>query len=213
MAVNLSPRGPTRPIGSSGSRDRQRDDRQHQAGAGEEHDVHRPAADGEKTDPAQGQQQPQRRSTHEREPHHDQTLAPVLEGDHEQPDAHRDEHGHQRQLPDEPGEEGPADVERRRGHRSHADRASSAAACSAAATTLASSIARVIGPTPPGLGATWPATFRTSRATSPAIAPSTRLTPTSRTAAPGMTTSTVMTPGTPAAATTTSARRTCAARS
>ena len=36
--------------------------------------------------------------------------------------------------------------------------ASSAAACSAARTTFCSSIARVIGPTPPGFGATCPAT-------------------------------------------------------
>ena len=39
---------------------------------------------------------------------------------------------------------------------------------SAASTTLESSIARVIGPTPPGLGLTKPATSQTSGATSPA---------------------------------------------
>src|SRR3954454_25117874 len=212
MAVNLSPRGRTRPLGSAG-RDRQRDDRQRQPRAGEEHDVHRPAADGEEADPAQGQQQPQRRSPDEREPDDDQTLAPVLQRHHEQPHPHRDEHRQQRQLTDQAGEEGPADVERRPGHRRQAERTSSAAACSAAATTLASSMARVIGPTPPGLGATYPATFRTSEATSPAILPSTRLTPTSRTAAPGRTSSLVIRPGTPAGATTMSGRRTWAARS
>ena len=80
-------------------------------------------------------------------------------------------------------------------------------------TMLVSSIARVIGPTPPGLGLTQPATSATSGATSPAILPSTRLTPTSSTAAPGLTMSPVMRPGTPAAATTMSAWRTSAARS
>ena len=69
------------------------------------------------------------------------------------------------------------------------------------------------GPTPPGFGDTQPATSQTSAATSPAILPSTRETPTSRTAAPGLTMSPVMMPGTPAAATTMSALRTCAARS
>ena len=59
-----------------------------------------------------------------------------------------------------------------------------AAACSASPTTLDSSIARVIGPTPPGLGETQPATSHTSAATSPASLPSTRETPTSSTAAP-----------------------------
>ena len=54
---------------------------------------------------------------------------------------------------------------------------------------------------------------RRRAATSPAILPSTRLTPTSSTAAPGLTMSAVMMPGTPAAATTMSALRTCAARS
>ena len=78
---------------------------------------------------------------------------------------------------------------------------------------LDSSIARVIGPTPPGLGETQPATSQTSAATSPAILPSTRETPTSSTAAPGLTMSPVMMPGTPAAATTMSACRTWAARS
>src|SRR5690606_35041015 len=80
-------------------------------------------------------------------------------------------------------------------------------------TTLARSMARVMGPTPPGLGATQPATSRTSAATSPASLPSTRDTPTSRTAAPGLTMSAVMRPGTPAAATTMSALRVWAARS
>ena len=70
---------------------------------------------------------------------------------------------------------------------------------------LESSIARVIGPTPPGLGETQPATSQTSAATSPASLPSTRETPTSSTAAPGLTMSPVMMPGTPAAATTMSA--------
>jgi hypothetical protein len=78
---------------------------------------------------------------------------------------------------------------------------------------LDSSIARVIGPTPPGFGDTHPATSYTSLATSPAILPSTRDTPTSSTAAPGLTISPVTIPGTPAAATTMSARRTCPARS
>ena len=68
-------------------------------------------------------------------------------------------------------------------------------------TTLLSSIARVIGPTPPGLGDTHEATSRTPGSTSP----TTRLlpvsgsvdreTPTSMTTAPGLTMSAVMIPG------------------
>ena len=61
---------------------------------------------------------------------------------------------------------------------------------------LDSSIARVIGPTPPGFGETQAATSYTSCATSPASLPSTRDTPTSSTAAPGLTMSPVMMPGT-----------------
>src|SRR3954471_21554211 len=213
MAVNLTPRARTCPLGSLGGRDGQRDDRQRQPRPGQEDDIHRPAADGEEADPPHREQQPQGRAGDQRQPDDDQALAPVLEGHHQQPDADRDQHGEQRQLTEQAGQEGPADVERRPGHRRHADSTSTAAACSAAVTTLTSSSARVIGPTPPGLGATKPATSSTSRATSPAILPSTRLTPTSRTAAPGLTTSLVIRPGTPAAATTMSAPRTCAARS
>ena len=90
---------------------------------------------------------------------------------------------------------------------------SRAAPARPSSTMLDSSIARVIGPTPPGFGETQPATSHTSSATSPAILPSTRETPTSSTAAPGLTMSPVMMPGTPAAATTMSALRTWAARS
>src|SRR5699024_12309687 len=39
----------------------------------------------------------------------------------------------------------------------------------AASTTLANNMARVMGPTPPGLGDTHPATSRTSGATSPTM--------------------------------------------
>jgi hypothetical protein len=51
--------------------------------------------------------------------------------------------------------------------------------CSAASTTLVMSIARVIGPTPPGMGATKPATSRTSGWTSPTSPASVRVMPTS----------------------------------
>src|SRR3954451_10208309 len=225
MALNLSPHRRTRPIGSaggsrrgpigrSGAGDREGDDRQRETGPDQEQDIDRPAADGEEAHPAHRQQQPQQRAPDEGQPDDDQPLAPVLERHHEQPDADRQDHRQQRQLAQQAGEERPTDVERRPGHRRHqAESTSTAAACSAGDTTLASSIARVIGPTPPGLGATWPATSTTSRATSPAILPSTRLTPTSRTAAPGRTMSRLTMPGTPAAATTMSAFRTCADRS
>src|SRR3954471_13036855 len=225
MALNLSPHRRTRPVGSaggsrrgpsgrSGAGDREGDDRQRETGPDQEQDIDRPAADGEEAHPAHRQQQPQQRAPDEGQPDDDQPLAPVLERHHEQPDADRQDHRQQRQLTQQAGEERPTDVERRPGHRRHqGESTSTAAACSAADTTLASSIARVIGPTPPGLGATWPATSTTSRATSPAILPSTRLTPTSRTAAPCLTMSLVISPGTPAAATTMSAFRTCAARS
>ena len=80
-------------------------------------------------------------------------------------------------------------------------------------------MARVIGPTPPGLGLTKAATSQTSLATSPATtdfpvdSSTTRDTPTSSTVAPGLTMSREMTPATPAAATTMSAWRTSPARS
>ena len=76
-----------------------------------------------------------------------------------------------------------------------------------------SSMARVIGPTPPGFGLSSRPPRRRPGATSPAILPSTRLTPASSTAAPGLTMSAVTRAGDPAAATTMSACRTCAARS
>src|SRR5699024_4341039 len=84
---------------------------------------------------------------------------------------------------------------------------------SAASTTFVSSSARVIGPTPPGIGARNPATSATPGATSPTTPSSVRVPPTSTTAAPGLTMSGVMSPAEPAAATTMSARRVCAARS
>src|SRR5262249_31676208 len=84
---------------------------------------------------------------------------------------------------------------------------------SAASTTLVSSIALVIGPTPPGTGARYPATLATSSATSPVSPASVRVIPTSTTAAPGLIMSAVISPGRPAAATTMSARDTSAARS
>ena len=74
---------------------------------------------------------------------------------------------------------------------------------SAVSTTLASSRARVMGPTPPGLGESQEATSSTPSATSPAMRPlpvagsTTRETPTSRTTAPGATISGVMMPGLP----------------
>jgi UDPglucose 6-dehydrogenase len=84
---------------------------------------------------------------------------------------------------------------------------------SAASTTLVSSMARVIGPTPPGMGASQPATSATSAATSPTSPVPVRVIPTSTTAAPGLTMSAVSRPGRPAATTTMSAVLVCAARS
>src|SRR6266545_5161497 len=88
------------------------------------------------------------------------------------------------------------------------------AAASAASTTLLSSIARVIGPTPPGIGAIHDACSRASGAMSPTILPSApRLVPTSSSTAPGLTMSAVIRPADPAAAITMSPVRTTAARS
>ena len=75
----------------------------------------------------------------------------------------------------------------------------------AAATVLASSMATVMGPTPPGTGVRAPATSATSGATSPTIRSPARWLPTSTTAAPGLTISGVIMAGRPAAATSTSA--------
>src|SRR3954452_10612818 len=211
MARNLSLSRLHRPC-SSGGRDGQGDHGEDQPGAGQQDDVHGPAADGEEAHPPHREERPQKCGGDQREADDDQPTAPVTEGHQQEPDTHRHEHCQQRQLPDQAGQERTADVERRARH-GQADSASSAAACSAARTTFCSSMARVIAPTPPGLGATYPATSTTSGATSPAILPLTRLTPTSRTAAPDLTMSAVIRPGTPAAATTMSADRTCADRS
>src|SRR3954447_5416062 len=208
MTSNLAPRRRAR-SGGSGIGDRQDDHGQGQAGPGQQGDVHRPAADGEESNPPHRQQCPQHRGAQQRESDQDDAAAPMAERDDQQTDGDHHEYGQQRQLTEEARQKGPADVERRLGHAGCASRA----ARSAARTTFCSSIARVIGPTPPGLGATWPATSTTSGATSPAIFPSTLLTPTSSTAAPGFTIAEVISPGTPAAATTMSAVRTCAARS
>src|SRR4051794_12166974 len=208
MTSNLAPRSSDR-SGGSGMGDRQDDHGERQPGPGHEDDVDRPAPDGEETHPPHRQQRPQHGPAEQREADQHDPAAPVADGDHEQPGRDDHEHGEQRQLAEQPREEGPADVERRLRHAGCAARP----ARSAARTTFCSSIARVIGPTPPGLGATWPATSTTSSATSPAIFPSTRLTPTSSTAAPGLTISAVIRPGTPAAATTMSAPPTWAARS
>src|SRR5699024_7535315 len=100
----------------------------------------------------------------------------------------------------------------------HAD-TSIPAARSAASTTFFMSSARVMGPTPPGLGLSQAATSETPGATSPtrrALPPSgssCRETPTSSTIAPGLTSSGRTRCATPAAATITSARRRCSGRS
>src|SRR5699024_1555075 len=93
------------------------------------------------------------------------------------------------------------------------------AARSAASTSFFSSSARVIGPTPPGLGLSHPATSAAAGSTSPtrvALPPagsSRRETPTSNTTAPGFTSSARTRCAAPAAATITSARRSWAGRS
>ena len=79
---------------------------------------------------------------------------------------------------------------------------------------LTSSIAIVIGPTPPGTGVIAAATSAAaSKSTSPPRPSSVRLTPTSITTAPGLTASAPSSRGTPTAATSTSARRQTSARS
>src|SRR5690606_13683154 len=77
---------------------------------------------------------------------------------------------------------------------------------SAATTVLVSSIAIVIGPTPPGTGVIQPATSLTlSNSTSPTVLPSRLLIPTSITTAPGLTQSPFTISGCPTAATSISA--------
>src|SRR5690606_2358771 len=85
----------------------------------------------------------------------------------------------------------------------------------AASQVLCSSMATVMGPTPPGTGVIHPATSRTaSKSTSPTRRPpGRRLMPTSMTAAPGLTCWGPMSPGRPTATTSTSAWRVNDARS
>ena len=72
----------------------------------------------------------------------------------------------------------------------------------------------VMGPVPPGMGVTAPATACTpSKSTSPTIPAAVREIPTSTTAAPGRTQSAVTRPAIPAAATMMSARRQSPAKS
>src|SRR6185437_1644886 len=94
------------------------------------------------------------------------------------------------------------------------------ALCSAARTVFLSSIAIVIGPTPPGTGVMRDARSRAlSKSTSPtslkplfAVESATRLIPTSITTAPSFTMSPVTMPGFPAATMRMSARSVCALR-
>ena len=84
----------------------------------------------------------------------------------------------------------------------------------AASSVLRSSIAIVIGPTPPGTGVISPArSTALSKSTSPTSPSSVRLMPTSITAAPGLTQSPGIMRGRPTAATSTSARRQTSPRS
>src|SRR3569832_1597011 len=80
-----------------------------------------------------------------------------------------------------------------------------------AQSVFCSSVATVIGPTPPGTGVIQPARrFATSKSTSPTSLPSaSRLMPTSMTMAPGLIHSPFTSPGLPTATTTMSARATC----
>src|SRR4029077_15297982 len=93
-----------------------------------------------------------------------------------------------------------------RGHQLTLARASRRACASE--TVLRSSIATVIGPTPPGTGVSQPATGSTlARSTSPISLPSTGVVPTSMTKAPGLTYDESTIPGRPIAATRMSASR------
>src|ERR1051326_2217418 len=90
-----------------------------------------------------------------------------------------------------------------------------AIAASAACTVFHNSIARVIGPTPPGTGVIAPAiSFALSNSTSPTSLPlEDRVIPTSITVAPGLMWSPVIAPGRPVATMRMSALRVCDPRS
>ena len=107
---------------------------------------------------------------------HGCTTSPVASRHDEQTDRDHHQHGSQRNCPDQtavghlPSPSPLGGAARRQLTRRRPD-------ALPRSTTFASSMALVIGPTPPGLGATKPATSKTSAATSPAILPSRLLTP------------------------------------
>src|SRR5690606_6457585 len=173
--------------------------------------VDRTTANLEHPDLGVGEHRAQHGGDEERTADQGRALSPVVHADpHPAREDEQEDHG-QRHVhqPAAATGIGVAALGGSRGRRGHGQRT----ARSAASTTLDTSIALVIGPTPPGLGDRKPATSSTPGATSPASLPSTRETPTSSTAAPGLTMSGVISPGEPAAATTMSARLTSAARS
>ena len=118
-----------------------------------------------------------------RDAQHQAAAAEVVERHRGQPDETAAEHGQQRPLPADPAAADRRAVVDRPFLAGDAHGASTGVRCdtgrSALSTTLSSSIARVIGPTPPGTGATYPATSRTSGATSPTSPPEVRVMPTS----------------------------------
>src|SRR5215210_2771428 len=172
---------------------------------GEYDDVERPAAHDQEADPPGGQHRAGDGGEADRSPEQRAAEAESVDGDDEQGGDPATEDEQQRPLPQDDPERAP--TRRSRGDGFPLGGHAGASHRSAASTTFCRSIARVIGPTPPGMGASQPATSRTAGSTSPTMPVSVRVMPTSRTAAPGRTLSGVTRPGTPAAATMMSARR------
>ena len=134
------------------------------AHAGEHEHVEGPAAHHQQPDPA-GRAAPAARSaaSSDRDAQQQAAAAEVVEATTPSADHADAEDREQRPLPTDPAAADGRPVVDRRG-LAHASRGRrpAASARSALSTTLSSSIARVIGPTPPGIGATKPATSRTS---------------------------------------------------
>src|SRR5699024_1293622 len=121
--------------------------------------------DSEEASGVLGEYHPPRTGNHEGDP---------AQSDADPPRSDRDQEQSGQQCREQPEVDSGTGTRARRGGIRRA-----IAARSAASTTLASSIARVIGPTPPGFGETHPATSAAAGSTSPRIFPSSpRLTPT-----------------------------------
>lgn len=179
---------------AAGYRDRQGDDRD--SAQGQHGDVESSTADLKQPGLAGGQRTADHGADQQGGADDQATDPPGLvaeHGDH-QAGRHADDDDQQRTHP-----QAPTDRTADPGHRRFPQPAATA---SARSTTLVSSMARVIGPTPPGIGAIQDATSWTEPSRSPANPASVRVIPTSTQTAPGFTISPVTSPGRPAAATT-----------